>query len=61
MRYEAPTSLDAAVALLAEAGGSSRVLAGGTDLLIQIRGEFITPDLVVDMNSPRICINWWCG
>jgi carbon-monoxide dehydrogenase medium subunit len=51
MRYEAPTSLDAAVSLLAEAGGSSRVLAGGTDLLIQMRGEFITPELVVDIKK----------
>ena len=49
MRYEAPTSLDAAVSLLAEAGGSSRVLAGGTDLIIQMRGEVIAPDLVVDI------------
>ncbi len=49
MRYEAPTSLDAAVALLADAGANSRILAGGTDLLIQMRGEFITPDLVVDI------------
>lgn len=51
MRYEAPTSLDAAISLLAEAGGNSRVLAGGTDLLIQMRGEFITPDLVVDIKK----------
>jgi carbon-monoxide dehydrogenase medium subunit len=51
MRYEAPTSLDAAVSLLAEAGGSSRVLAGGTDLLIQMRSEFIAPDLVVDIKK----------
>ena len=49
MRYEAPTSLDAAVSLLAEAGGTSRILAGGTDLLIQMRSEVITPDLVVDI------------
>lgn len=51
MRYEAPTSLDAAVSLLAEAGGTSRVLAGGTDLLIQMRSEVITPDLVVDIKK----------
>lgn len=49
MRYEAPTSLDAAVSLLAESGGTSRVLAGGTDLLIQMRSEVIAPDLVVDI------------
>lgn len=49
MRYEAPTSLDAAVSLLAEAGSSSRVLAGGTDLVIQMRNEMVAPDLVVDI------------
>jgi len=51
MRYEAPNSLDAAVSLLAESGGTSRVLAGGTDLLIQMRGEFIAPDLIVDIKK----------
>ena len=33
MRYEAPKTLEAAVALLAGANGQARVLAGGTDLL----------------------------
>ena len=38
MRFEAPKSVDAAVALMAGAGGVARVLAGGSDLLIQMRG-----------------------
>ena len=38
MRYEAPKTLKAAVALLSGAQGLTRVLAGGTDLLIQMRG-----------------------
>jgi carbon-monoxide dehydrogenase medium subunit len=37
LRYEAPDTLDAAVALLAGAGGDARVLSGGTDLLVQLR------------------------
>src|SRR5262245_58763589 len=49
MRYEAPTSLDQAVALLAAELGEARVLAGGTDLLVQLRTDLIEPALVVDI------------
>lgn len=37
MEYAAPASLDAAVALLAQKGEAARVLAGGTDVIIQAR------------------------
>jgi len=49
MQYEAPDSLDTATALLANAPGTARVLAGGTDLLVQLRAGMIAPDLVVDV------------
>ena len=49
MRFEAPKTMDAAVALLADADGEARVLAGGTDLLVQLRAEMIEPALVVDI------------
>ncbi len=49
MQYEAPESTKAAVALLAKAKGSAYVLAGGSDLLVRMRGGFIEPDLVVDI------------
>jgi CO/xanthine dehydrogenase FAD-binding subunit len=49
MQYEAPQSLEIATALLARASGSARVLAGGTDLLVQLRSGLIEPDLVVDI------------
>jgi carbon-monoxide dehydrogenase medium subunit len=49
MRYEAPDTVDAAVALLGGAGAGARVMAGGTDLLVQLRAGFIEPELVVDI------------
>ena len=49
MRYEAPESVEGAVRLLAGGGPRGRVLAGGTDLLVQLRTGMIAPDLVVDI------------
>jgi CO/xanthine dehydrogenase FAD-binding subunit len=51
MRYEAPDSLEGAVALLAGAKGETRVLAGGTDLLVQMRADILDPDLIVDIKK----------
>jgi CO/xanthine dehydrogenase FAD-binding subunit len=51
MRYEAPKTAEAAVALLAGASGVAKVLAGGTDLLIQMRGGRVEPELVVDIKG----------
>src|SRR4029079_7930538 len=51
MRYEAPNSLDQAVSLLAKETGDARVLAGGTDLLVQMRTDILDPVLVVDIKG----------
>ncbi len=51
MRYEAPESIDGAVALLASATGETRVLAGGTDLLVQMRADVVDPELIVDIKK----------
>ena len=49
MRYEAPETVEGAVALLAGASGEARVLAGGTDLLVQMRADVVDPALIVDI------------
>jgi carbon-monoxide dehydrogenase medium subunit len=51
MRYEAPGSLEQAVALLAAEPGDARVLAGGTDLLVQMKTDLVEPVLVVDIKG----------
>ncbi len=49
MRYESPTNTREAVALMAAEKGKAYLLAGGTDLLVRMRSDFIDPDLVVDI------------
>jgi carbon-monoxide dehydrogenase medium subunit len=51
LRYEAPETLEAAVALLAEANGRARVLAGGTDVIVQMQSDLIEPELLVDIKK----------
>jgi CO/xanthine dehydrogenase FAD-binding subunit len=46
--YAAPTTVDEAVGILAGASGLAKVLAGGTDLLVQLRSGRMRPDLIVD-------------
>ena len=47
--YEAPTSLDAALGQLGAAAPRAALLAGGTDLIVQLRGGQSTPDAVIDV------------
>ncbi len=49
MRYEAPTTTKAAASLMAKAKGRAFVLAGGTDLLVQLKSGRIEPELIVDI------------
>src|SRR5882672_886037 len=51
LRYEAPATLQAAVALLACATGPARVLAGGTDVIVQMETDLIEPALLVDIKK----------
>ena len=48
MRYEAPETIEKATALLAGTS-EARILAGGTDLLVQMRADVVDPSLIVDI------------
>jgi aerobic carbon-monoxide dehydrogenase medium subunit len=50
-RYEAPHSLDEAIALLHEGGDDAKVLAGGQSLVPLMKLRFASPELVVDINN----------
>src|SRR5438034_8426837 len=50
-RYEAPRSLDEAVALLRDGGDDAKVLAGGQSLVPLMKLRFAAPELVVDINN----------
>lgn len=47
--YYTATSIDAAVELLAEYGDRARIMAGGTDLIIEIQNGTRAPEAVIDV------------
>jgi CO/xanthine dehydrogenase FAD-binding subunit len=49
MQYVSPHTIDEAVATLANSSGIAHVLAGGTDLIVQMTSGLRHPDLVVDI------------
>ncbi len=53
MQYATPSTFSKAAKLLASTGGTARVLAGGTDLLVQMRYGGLEPDLIVDIKRAK--------
>jgi len=51
VRYLAPRTLDEAISAYAAAGSAARILAGGTDLLVQMRSGVVQPGLIVDIKK----------
>ncbi|PKB82400.1 MAG: carbon monoxide dehydrogenase [SAR202 cluster bacterium Io17-Chloro-G9] len=51
MDYAAPKTLSEAVQLMASHGERARVIAGGTDILVQLRGGRRSLDLLVDVKA----------
>jgi carbon-monoxide dehydrogenase medium subunit len=50
-RYEAPRSLDEAIALLRDGGDDAKVMAGGQSLVPLMKLRFASPELIVDINN----------
>jgi carbon-monoxide dehydrogenase medium subunit len=48
LNFTSPKTVDEAVKILAGASGMAKVLAGGTDLLVQLRSGRVKPELIVD-------------
>jgi carbon-monoxide dehydrogenase medium subunit len=51
IQYVSPRTLDEAVRAFAAAGSAARILAGGTDLLVQMRSGAVKPRLIVDIKK----------
>jgi carbon-monoxide dehydrogenase medium subunit len=51
LRYFAPRTLDEAISAFAAAGSAGRIMAGGTDLLVQMRSGAVRPGLIVDIKK----------
>jgi carbon-monoxide dehydrogenase medium subunit len=51
LRYLAPRTLDEAVGAFAAAGSAARIMAGGTDLLVQMRAGMVRPGMIVDIKK----------
>jgi carbon-monoxide dehydrogenase medium subunit len=51
VQYVAPRSLDEACRAFAAAAGAGRILAGGTDLLVQMRSGLLRPGVIIDIKK----------
>ncbi len=49
IQFSAPTSVDDAVRQLTDGGSAAKILAGGTDLLVQLRAGYARPTTIVDI------------
>ncbi|GAA6199223.1 xanthine dehydrogenase family protein subunit M [Aquicoccus sp. SU-CL01552] len=51
MHYHRPATFEDAVALATGSEGVTRFLAGGTDVLVQMRADIVTPDTLIDIKA----------
>jgi carbon-monoxide dehydrogenase medium subunit len=51
MRYLAAQSVAEATGALAQEAGVTRILSGGTDVLVQLKAGMVEPDLIVDVKK----------
>ncbi|MFZ9628010.1 MAG: FAD binding domain-containing protein [Ilumatobacteraceae bacterium] len=50
-KYEAPTTVEEAIALLQAGNGEAKVLAGGQSLVPMLKLRFASPEMLVDING----------
>ena len=51
MNYHSVTSFEEAAEIAAKASGTTRFLAGGTDVLVQMRAGMVLPDDLIDLKN----------
>lgn len=51
MRYHSPSDFEEASRIAADCGGVTRFLAGGTDVLVQMRAGMVRPDDLIDLKK----------
>ena len=51
MNYHTPSNFSDACAIAAKSAGQTRFLAGGTDVLVQMRSDILTPDDLIDVKQ----------
>ena len=51
VKFLTPKTVDEAVAFYKESDGKAKLLAGGTDLLVQIRSGISSPDKIIDIKN----------
>jgi carbon-monoxide dehydrogenase medium subunit len=49
--YKKPATIDEAVEILAQYGDKAKILAGGTDLVVMIKEDILTPEMVIDIKG----------
>ena len=49
--YEEAKSIEEALSILGKYNGTAKVIAGGTDLMIQMKGGRVSPKVVVDIEG----------
>jgi 4-hydroxybenzoyl-CoA reductase subunit beta len=55
--YEKPSSIEESLTILEKSGKNARILAGGTDLLVNMKYGVVRPELVMSVKSiPELCV-----
>ena len=54
--YVRPNTVEEAVRLLGDSGGTARLLMGGTDLFVRMRDGVLRPETLIDVKGlPGMC------